>query len=603
MSVDRGIALLDGRARRLQIVAVALGVLQAMLVAAIAWLLSDTISRVFLAHARLSSVAPSLSILLVLAVLRAGLIGSSEVLSQRSASRVKGILRARLSQRLFDRGPVWAREERSGELVNTLVTGVETLDEYVTQYQPARLLAGIVPVLLFLIVLALDPWTALVLVFAGPMLVLLLVLIGARARVLSERRFLELNWMSAHFLDMVQGLATLKMFGRSKEHASIIDEMGQQFSNATMDVLRTAFQTSLMLEWATTATTAFVALELSLHGLIPFNTALLLLLLTPEVFLPVRQLASKYHAGTAGKAAAERILTFLDAPPAVTAPSSPTPHTGAPAPASVVVLADAAALGPRPEPYSVIRPGNTVGTIEFADVSFTYRNSQQAALEGLNVRIQQGQTVALVGPTGAGKTTVASLLLRFIEPTAGTISVAGTPLRNLDPASWRAQVGWVPQQPHLFSGTVAENIRLGRPDATAPEIEAAARAAHADEFILALPRGYETPIHERGLRLSGGQRQRIAIARAFLKDTPLLILDEATAHLDTESEALIQDALRRLTRGRTTLIIAHRLRMAYGADTIVVMDHGCALDTGDHRTLLAQSSLYQTLVAKYEEAV
>jgi ATP-binding cassette subfamily C protein CydD len=316
-----------------------------------------------------------------------------------------------------------------------------------------------------------------------------------------------------------------------------------------------------------------------MHGLIPFSTALLLLLLTPEVFLPVRQLALKYHAGTAGKAAAERILSFLDAPP-VAAPASNVLHDATSAPASA-----------------------TMGTIELEDVCFTYRNSQQAALEDLNLRIPYGQIVALVGPTGAGKTTVASLLLRFIEPTSGTISVAGTPLSGVDLASWRAQVGWVPQQPHLFSGTVAENIRLARPEATLSEIEAAAHAAHADEFIRALPREYETPIQERGQRLSGGQRQRIAIARAFLKDAPLLILDEATAHLDTESEALIQEALCRLMRGRTTLIIAHRLRMAYGADTIVVMDHGHALETGDHRTLLARSDLYQALVAKYEEAV
>jgi ATP-binding cassette subfamily C protein CydD len=583
MSVDRQLAQLDGRARRLWLVAVAFGVLQVMLVAAIAWLLSDTISRVFLAHAQLADVVPLLAILLVLAILRAGLIGSSEVLSQRAASRVKGILRAQLTKRLFERGPVWAREERSGELVNTLVTGVESLDEYVTQYQPARLLAGLVPVLLFLIVLALDPWTALVLLFSGPLLVLLLVLIGARTRALSEQRFLELSWMSAHFLDMVQGLATLKMFGRSKEHASVIDEIGQEYSKTTMDVLRTAFQTSLMLDWAMTATTAFVALELSLrliHGLIPFNTALLLLLLTPEVFLPVRQLALKYHAGTAGKAAAERILSFLDAPLDVDATASRASRTGTPAPVSA-----------------------TVSTIELEDVCFTYRNSRQAALEGFSLRIPHGQTVALVGPTGAGKTTVASLLLRFIEPTAGTILVAGAPLGNLDLAGWRARVGWVPQQPYLFSGTVAENIRLARPEATLSEVEAAARAAHADEFIRELPCGYETPIQERGLRLSGGQRQRIAIARAFLKDAPLLILDEATAHLDTENEALVQEALRWLMQGRTTLIIAHRLRMAYGADTIVVMDHGRALETGDHRTLLAASDLYQALVAKYEEAV
>lgn len=604
--MDKQLALLDGRARRLQAGAVALGVLQTTLFAAMAWLLSETIARVFLEHARLGGVAPLLCALLILAILRAGLIGSREVVAQHAASRVKGVLRARLEQRLFARGPVWAREERSGELVSTLVAGVETLDEYITQYQPARFLAGIVPALLFLIVLALDPWTALVLLFAGPMLVLLLVLIGARTRELSERRFLELSWMSAHFLDMVQGLATLKMFGRSKEHASIIDEMGQRFSKATMDVLRTAFQTSLMLEWAATATTAFVALELSLrllHGLIPFSTALLLLLLTPDVFLPLRQLALNYHAGTAGKAAAERILSFLDTPPSSDAPSAPTPLAVVPVSAAAAAPGRTSAPEPRPMTRPAMRLGDIAGDIEFASVCYTYRNSQQAALQGLSMLIPRGQVVALVGPSGAGKTTVANLLLRFIEPTAGVITVAGAPLSNRDLADWRAQVGWVPQQPHLFSGSVAENIRLARPEATAEQIEAAARAAHAEEFIRALPQGYETPIQERGLRLSGGQRQRIAIARAFLKDAPLLILDEATAHLDAESEALIEDALRRLMRGRTTLIIAHRLRMAYRADTIVVMDQGRASGSGDHRALLARSSLYQALVASYEEAV
>jgi ATP-binding cassette subfamily C protein CydD len=193
--------------------------------------------------------------------------------------------------------------------------------------------------------------------------------------------------------------------------------------------------------------------------------------------------------------------------------------------------------------------------------------------------------------------------LHFIEPTSGTISISGVSLTGLDLTTWRAQVGWVAQQPHLFAGTVAENIRLARSAATAEEIEAAAQAAHADTFIRALPQGYDTPIHERGQRLSGGQRQRIAIARAFLKDAPLLMLDEATAHLDEESEALVQDAVRHLMRGRTTLLIAHRLKMAYSADTIVVMDHGRALESGDHRTLLASSELYQTLVANYEEAV
>ena len=220
-------------------------------------------------------------------------------------------------------------------------------------------------------------------------------------------------------------------------------------------------------------------------------------------------------------------------------------------------------------------------------------------MHGFSLTIPHGQTVALVGPTGAGKTTVASLLLRFIDADAGRISVGGLPLDSIDRAAWRGQVAWVPQLPHLFHGTIADNIRLARPEAGMEAVIAAARAAHADEFIATLPRGYDTPLGEGGARLSGGQRQRLAIARAFLKDAPVLILDEATASLDARSEALIQDALARLTVGRTVLIIAHRLALAYTADQIVVMDAGRAVEAGSHEGLLAQGGLYRQLVESY----
>jgi ATP-binding cassette subfamily C protein CydD len=219
----------------------------------------------------------------------------------------------------------------------------------------------------------------------------------------------------------------------------------------------------------------------------------------------------------------------------------------------------------------------------------------------LSFEVSPGQKVALVGPSGAGKSTVADLLLRFIEPDRGTITVGGQPLQDLSPQAWRQQVAWVPQSPHLFYGTVADNIRLARPLATLDEVAWAARQAHADAFIEDLPQGYDTIIGERGARLSSGEAQRIALARAFLKDAPLLILDEATANLDPAIEDLIQEAMTRLWRNRTALIIAHRLSTVYRAGWILVMDDGRIVEEGTHEALSEQEGLYQRLVRAYSE--
>jgi ATP-binding cassette, subfamily C, bacterial CydD len=575
MTVDRRILRLDTRARRWMTLAVALLSLAAVALIAQALLLSQTISRVFRGGQTLGAVLPLLVTLLLLIGVRAALQWSGEVIAQRGASRIKRDLRMRLL-RILGQSALPTSDERSGDLAHTVVEGVEALDEYVTQYQTARLLAALVPALVFLVVLWLDPLSGLILIVAGPLLVLLLAVIGSRTKELSERRFEELRWMSAHFLDMLQGLTTLKLFGRSKEQTETIAEISERFGRTTMQVLRTAFQTSLALEWAAVAATALVAVQVSLRlmdGLVEFDRALAVLLLTPEFFLPLRQLALQYHAGTTGKAAAQRIFALLDAPAPQVAPT--------PANSLIAQIPDDCDL-------------------RFEDVYLAYDGGTRPALRGLTMTIPHGQTVALVGATGAGKTSVARLLLRFVEPTSGAILVGETPLSAFDPDAWRACIAWVPQQPRLFYGTVVENLRLARPAASQEEMEEAARLANALDFIRALPQGFETPVHEGGSRLSGGQRQRIAIARAFLKDAPLLILDEATAHLDEQSEALVREATLRLLRGRTALIIAHRLEMAYGADQIVVLDRGEAVEFGDHHSLLAAGGRYQALVASYE---
>jgi ATP-binding cassette subfamily C protein CydD len=576
---------LEPRARPFLRAAVACGFVAGAFVVAAACVTAAVVDGVFRAGQGLADVLPLLALLVVLAAARSGLTWAAEVLAQRASSRLKGTLRGALTARLLALGPGFASGERSGELVSVLTGGLETLDVYVTSFQPARGLAVLVPLLVLIVALILDPLTALVLVVTGPMLVLFLVLIGGRARAITARRFLELRWMSAFFLDMLGGIATLKTFGRSEEQIENIEAVSRSYGDTTMEVLRTAFQTALVLEWGATVATALVAVEVSLRlmdGTLPFVRALAVLIITPEFFLPLRQLAIRFHAGAAGTAVAERMLAILEAPGA--APAGPATAGRAPAgPASAVPASP-------PE-------------IRFHDVRYAYEDGRRPALRGLDLTIGSGRTVALVGETGAGKSTVASLLLRFIDADAGSVTVDGVPLAGIDPSAWRRSIAWVPQAPHLFSGSIADNIRLARPDATMGEVEAAARDAHAAAFIEALPGGYDTQVGEGGLRLSGGQRQRLAIARAFLRDAPFVILDEATSHLDPASEDAIADAVRRLARRRTVLVISHRLRLAADADEVVVLHAGRAVDAGPAARLLARDGPYSRLVAAAEDGL
>ena len=550
------------------------GTIAALTVIVLAYYLSDVFSRVFIGNESLRDVTPYILVMLGLLFVRGASIWGREIFAQRSATLLKSDLRRRLSNHLFLLGPIYTRAERSGELVNTIVEGAESLDQYISQYLPTMALAVIVPIMVFVAVLILDPWSTLVLLVAGPMMLLILALIGGRAKTITERRFLEMSWMSAFFLDILQGLPTLKMFGRERDQAENIREISDHYGSTTMEILHTAFQSSLVMEWAATAATAMVALEVSLRlmsGNLSFTVALAVLLLTPEFFLPIRQYALKFHAGTAGKAAADRIYAILDTQ------SVEKPRLG--------------------ESGQVVQPERF--NIRFDEVGFAYEDGERPALRDFSMELSQGQTLALVGPTGAGKTTVSQLLLRIAVPDMGKITVGGIPLETIDRESWHGMVAWVPQIPHLFHGSITDNIRLARPGASHDEIVKASIAAHAHAFIDSLPQGYNTQMGERGARLSGGQRQRVAIARAFLKDSPILILDEPTSHLDRKSEQYLRASLAQLVQDRTVLIIAHRLDLAASADRIVVMDKGRVVETGSHMALLNLHGVYSQLAASF----
>jgi ATP-binding cassette subfamily C protein CydD len=532
-------------------------------------------------------------ILLLVIIGRACVVWFGTVATNFVSGKVKSDLRLRLFKHILKLGPLYVKGERSGEIVNTTTDGVEALDAYFNLFFPQVCATLIIPVFILVAVFATDTLSGIVLLVTWPVLPVFMILIGKKANSMTEQRWRQLSYLSAHFLDVLQGMTTLKIFGRTGFQRETIRRISDRYGDTTMAVLRVAFLSSLVMEMGAMLSNAVIAVEIGLrllYGNIGFEQAFFVLLLTPEFYQPLRNLGTQFHAAMNSSAGAQRIFDILETPG----------------------LTD----NDKDDVDTLAAQGGAAATLDagiqqvlaFEDVHYAYPTSDgepQEALKGVSFQIRRGQKVALVGRSGAGKSTIASLALRFIEPDKGSITADGVAIQQLAARDWRQLVAWQPQRPYLFNTTIANNIRLGRSDASMKEVIEAARQADLDEFIQTLPQGYETVIGERGMRLSGGQIQRLSLARALLRDAPVLVLDEATSTLDAESEAQILQTIDQVLSDRFVLLIAHRLHTISHADLIVVLQDGRVVDRGTHRELLQRSQMYQDLVKAYgsEEAV
>ncbi len=506
-------------------------------------------------------------------LLRGVLEHARAMIAHRTASRIQALLRGQLYDKVAALGPAWFAGERTGGVMLSIVDGVEQLQTFFGQYLPQLCVTALTPVAIFLFIAWWDvPVAATMLVFALLGLVLPSTAHqGRRSASMALRASQKV--FSEEFLDALQGLATLKAFGQSAARGRMLADRARALSRDTIRVLATNLSSRGVADFVV-ASGAAVALTLGAyrvsHGLMSLQALLIVLMAGTEIFRPLRDLRTVLHQGLVGQAAAIGITALLDA--------------------------DVPAL-----PGAGAAPVSLAPTIAFEGVRFAYPGRRGIALDGLSFSVDAGERVGIVGPSGAGKSSIARLLLRLYDPQEGVVRIGGRDLRTIDPEQARARIAVVQQDTYLFHGTVEENLRLGRPDASEDAVHAAARAANAHEFIQMLPQGYATVIGERGAKLSGGQRQRLAIARALLRDAPILILDEALSSVDAENEAVIQEALNRLMAGRTTLILAHRLSSVIDADRILVVEGGRVVESGRHDALMRLDGAYQRLMGSQAE--
>lgn len=526
-------------ARHFLILAIGIGGLTALLLIAQAWLIAHAVAGAFLEHQSLGTLRGTLLALLGVVAGRAVLAWASEAAAHRASAGAKSELRQAAVAHVAQLGPAGLDGTGNGSLTTLLTTGIDALDGYFARYLPQVFLAVMVPVAVIAVVAGADWISAALIAVSLPLIPIFMALVGATTRDRTQARMRSLQKLAGHFLDVVQGLPTLKVFGRAKAQARSIADVTDRYRNTTLSTLRLTFLSSLVLELLATVSVALVAVAVGLRllgGNLSFHDALFVLVLAPEAYLPLRALGANYHASADGMQAAQQVFELLEQP--ATAPAG----------------------GKTP-------PADT--SIRLRGLEVRYPDRRIPALLGIDLVVTPGETLAVTGPSGCGKSTLLAVMLGLREPQAGSVLLGGTDFRALDLADWHRQLAWVPQHPHLFARSVADNVRLGRAEASDGAVVEALDAAGLTDVVARLPEGMETMLGEGGAGLSRGERQRVSLARAFLRDAPLLLLDEPTASLDGATESAVLDTVRRLVKGRTAVIVAHRPALAALADRVV----------------------------------
>ncbi len=539
-------------------------------------LMASVVNLVF-SDGSLKSILVRVAVVVAAILVRGFILRYIETYTRIMAARIKEKLRMSLLSKIYDLGPGYMSGKRSGKVTSLVLDGIEALEPFYVRYVPQIITVLVSGTFVFCYLVRYDAVSALALIASMLLCVVVpLATVPAMDRTVTDY-WTDYSTLTSQYIDSIQGMTTLKTLDAEQSMGEVLRRDATAFWKRSIRNTGISLSNSALMFILTSVTsslTVVLAAIRAMHGIVPATAVTAFLFLAVECARPMIELNSAWHASFLGMSVAKEMFGLMEMDPPVKDPEDP-------------VLLDVSDRLPE---------------IRFDAVRFSYPGREEEVLHGVTFAVPPGSTTAVVGPSGAGKSTILSLVLRFYDVTGGSVTFNGTDIRRYALRALQDQIGVVFQDTYLFYGTIAENIRMARPDASDEEVREAATAANAHDFIMAFPDGYETIVGERGITLSGGERQRISIARAILKDAPVLLLDEATSSVDAESEALIQSALSELAKQRTTIIVAHRLSTVRGADNIIVLNDGMVAEQGTHSELMAADGVYRSLIRAQEES-